>query len=136
MELSIDKKEKIIEFLKNKYNIEFIYLFGSYAKKEAREDSDIDIGIVASEVIENYDLLIIASDLSFVLGKEVQIIDMQKASTVLNMQIFAYGIALYNKNEYFHDEYVMKTYSLYAKLNEEREVVLKNIKKNGSIYGQ
>jgi len=41
--LSLDKiKEQLIPLLK-KYNIQYCYLFGSYARGEAREDSDIDL---------------------------------------------------------------------------------------------
>lgn len=136
MELTMDTKNKIVEFLKNKYEVEFIYLFGSYAKNEGREDSDVDIGIFCNFHIDNYDLFVTASDLSFILKKEVQIIDMKKASTVLNAQIVGYGIVLYQKNEYIHDEFAMKTFSSYAKLNEERKVILDSIKETGSIYGK
>jgi len=40
--------KKIAERLKEKYRAERVILFGSYAKGEATEDSDVDILVIAS----------------------------------------------------------------------------------------
>jgi len=47
-----------IDFLINdkKYEIKKAYLFGSYAKKKQHKDSDIDIAVVLSNVIDIFDL--------------------------------------------------------------------------------
>jgi len=54
-------KEYILEFLKNhkeefrnKYQVEKIGLFGSYARNEAREDSDIDILVEMPSSFDNF----------------------------------------------------------------------------------
>ena len=46
MFLSKDKKKIIVDFIIERFNPKFIYLFGSYASGEAREDSDIDIAYI------------------------------------------------------------------------------------------
>ena len=40
--LTIEKIMKIVKPIALKYNVEAIYLFGSYARGEATEDSDLD----------------------------------------------------------------------------------------------
>lgn len=45
MYLSATTKNQIIEFLNNDIKLNLIYIFGSFAKGEGRDDSDIDISI-------------------------------------------------------------------------------------------
>ena len=54
MAKNIDKIKLIIEkyievVKKNKINVEKVYLFGSYARGTATEDSDIDIAIISND---------------------------------------------------------------------------------------
>ncbi|MCF8234325.1 MAG: nucleotidyltransferase domain-containing protein [Bacteroidales bacterium] len=50
----IKKVQKYILLLKNHFNIEQVFLFGSYAKNNYHEDSDIDVAIVVEEVKGDY----------------------------------------------------------------------------------
>ncbi len=43
--LNIDSIRKIIAPICKQYNIERVYLFGSYARNEAKEDSDVDLRV-------------------------------------------------------------------------------------------
>lgn len=42
------------ELVKQNYSVDKIYLFGSYAKGNAREESDIDVAIVLKEIVDDY----------------------------------------------------------------------------------
>ncbi|WP_341876747.1 nucleotidyltransferase domain-containing protein [Defluviitalea saccharophila] len=57
MYLPEEYKKIIVDFLKKEFNPKFIYLFGSFAKGEGREDSDIDLAIYTDASINSYDLL-------------------------------------------------------------------------------
>jgi len=48
--------KKIQDNLKNIYgsNLQFVYLFGSYARNEANENSDIDIAVVLNGLTNRY----------------------------------------------------------------------------------
>jgi predicted nucleotidyltransferase len=46
----INNIEAFIEEVKKHYKVDFVILFGSFAKGSNREDSDIDIAIVSSDV--------------------------------------------------------------------------------------
>ena len=63
----------IVEYL-GKYNPERIGIFGSYARKEDGEDSDIDILVKFKETISLLDLVKIHRELSNELGKKVDLV--------------------------------------------------------------
>ena len=54
--------EKIVKdyitVLKERYNIIAVYVFGSYAKGNERNDSDIDIAIVSNDFIDRMDAML------------------------------------------------------------------------------
>jgi predicted nucleotidyltransferase len=47
---AIEKVREYKKLLSTKMNVEQVYLFGSYAKENFREDSDIDVAIVVSNL--------------------------------------------------------------------------------------
>lgn len=52
MYLPKEDQSKIVDFLKKEFNPKFIYIFGSFAKGEGRNDSDIDLAIYTDEIID------------------------------------------------------------------------------------
>ena len=95
MYLSETTKNQIKEFLNNNIKLNLIYIFGSFAKGEGRDDSDIDIAIHTFEQIDSYELFIMANELSFLVKKDVQIINLNEASTVFKAQIVGTGEIIY-----------------------------------------
>lgn len=136
MFLSITTKNEIIEFLNKNIKLNLIYIFGSFAKGEGREDSDIDIAIHTFEKIDSYELFIMANELSFLVKRDVQIIDLSEASTVFKAQIVGTGELIYCLDENLRTEFEIRSFKDYVKLNEERQVILESIKKDGKIYGK
>jgi predicted nucleotidyltransferase len=63
----------IVEYLGN-YNPERIGIFGSYARQEDDENSDIDILVSFKETISLLDLARIHRELSNALGKKVDLV--------------------------------------------------------------
>jgi predicted nucleotidyltransferase len=63
----------IIEYLEN-YNPERIGIFGSYAREEVEENSDIDILVRFKDTISLLDLARIHRELSNALGKKVDVV--------------------------------------------------------------
>ena len=75
------EKEKIIEiinaetpFLRNTYHIKKIGLFGSVARGDAREESDIDILVEFEIPIGFFDFIRLETFLSKILGKKVDLV--------------------------------------------------------------
>lgn len=135
MYLSKEDKNKIVGFLKQEFNPKFIYLFGSFAKGEGRNDSDIDLAIYTNEIIDSYSLFIAAGNLSFEVKRDVQIVHLKDISTVFAAQIVGTKDVLYCEDEYLMANYNIRAFKEYAKLNEERKIILDAIERDGRIYG-
>ncbi|MGM0410836.1 MAG: type VII toxin-antitoxin system MntA family adenylyltransferase antitoxin [Bacillota bacterium] len=121
--LSNEEKNIIIDFLTEKLTPELIYIFGSYAKNSERDNSDIDIAILSEREIDEYKLFLLAQKLADKLKKEVDLVDIKKASTVFKAQIIQ-GKLIFNKDNYKKMNFELKTFREYAKLNEERKEIL------------
>lgn len=136
MILSKDVIKKINNHLIEKINPYLIYIFGSAAKKSLREDSDIDIAFFSDEEFTDYEIFMFAQELADIVKKEIDLIDLKKASTVLKAQIIGTGEKIYCIDENRRMYFEMRSLKEYALLNEEREIILKNIEKRGSVYGK
>ena len=74
MILSIDEIRDKIRPICEQYKIEKVWLFGSYARGEAREDSDVDLHMKAPKGIGLFGLSGIYADLEEALVKEIDLI--------------------------------------------------------------
>lgn len=76
MVYSLGELRKIIELIADKYAISTVYLFGSYARGEATDSSDVDILIdrEGSAVRGLFDLGALHSDLAEALLKPVDLV--------------------------------------------------------------
>ena len=69
--------EKITEKIKpiaKKYNLTYVWIFGSYAKKKQNKNSDIDILVKTEDVAEGFKLVEVKFALEEVLEKSVDIV--------------------------------------------------------------
>jgi len=73
---SIEELKQKIEPIARKYDIPAVYIFGSYARNEATENSDIDLLInrVGSKIVSLFDLGALYNDLNEGLGKGLDLI--------------------------------------------------------------
>lgn len=76
MVYSIEEIKKRIEPVASKYQLRAVYLFGSYARGEATEGSDVDILIdrTDSTIKGMFDLGGLYSDLCDSVGKEIDLV--------------------------------------------------------------
>ncbi|AJO21272.1 nucleotidyltransferase domain-containing protein [Weizmannia coagulans] len=75
-------------------------MFGSYAKGYARPDSNVDIAFYKEGgMMTPYECFLYAQELADRLNKDVDLIDLNDASTVFQAQFFATGIGMDIKNE-------------------------------------
>jgi len=105
-----------------------IYIFGSTVKDRGREDSDIDIAILTDRQIDEYELFILSQKLADVLKREVDLVDLRKASSVFKVQIIKTGKLIYNSDNLRKMYFQMRAMRDYALLNEERMEIINKIK--------
>ena len=112
-----------------------MYQFGSRARGELRPTSDIDLAVLARKPISAAQLFEIAQDLASRIRCDVDLLDLRAASTVMRMQIISTGQRLETRDGQAAAKFEMYAYADYARLNEERKELLKDITKRGHVYG-
>lgn len=132
--------EKIKEDIKSvfigKYDIECIVIFGSYVRESQTPQSDIDIAIKIKGGITKKELNDISKQLEEIIKKEVDLIDLDNANSILKYEILYSGMPIYIKNEYYYDLYVIDACNEFLEVNEDRESIINRIIAGGDIYGK
>ncbi len=99
--LNKDQITKITNFARSHPEISAIYLFGSHAFGYQRSKSDIDLGIVFLNNVDGFTRINMETELSNLLKKDVDLIDMKKSSPFLRHQIYKYGKLIYHDGSDF-----------------------------------
>jgi uncharacterized protein len=126
--------QTIVQFLVKKINPYVIYLFGSEAQQQARQDSDIDLAFLSERTLSHYERFMIAGELASILNCDVDLVDLKEATTVFQAQVVGKGKVLYCADDDKKAQFEMKVFKEYAKLNEERAEILERIRKRGAVY--
>lgn len=79
MTFSIDELKQKITPIAQKYDLRAVYLFGSYARNEATDQSDVDILIdrAGSKIKGMFDMGALYEELSASVGKQIDLVTMQ-----------------------------------------------------------
>ena len=136
MQLDNSTRQLIVDSIRCELTgVSIIYLFGSYAKGEADETSDIDLAVLGNGPYGNVQLWDLAQRLSGLCGHDFDLVDLRQATTVMRIQIVAAGVHLYDDHDPDSVLFEDFVYSDYARLNEERREILEDIAARGRIHG-
>lgn len=96
---NIEDIKKIVKPIFDKYNVNHVLLFGSYARNEASLVSDIDLCIVDPK-IRSIKLFSLKGDLQRVLSKDIDIFQLSSIETdsPIYKNIFKDGVLIYDKD--------------------------------------
>jgi predicted nucleotidyltransferase len=95
MALTLPALDLIVAALRSGPPVRLAILFGSTARGTQRIDSDIDIGIVPKDPeLPLNEELTLQTELSRVSGRQVDLVRLDHASTLLRWQVVRYGRAL------------------------------------------
>lgn len=119
---------KILEAL---HEVSAIYVFGSFGTAYETTYSDLDLAVLSTETLDPVDLWHLSQEIAMEIGRDVEIIDMQKASTVFRFQVITTGLRIYCGDIKYCDALETSYLSMYLKLNEERADILGD-KRDGS----
>ena len=106
---------------------ELIYLFGSHANGQVRQDSDYDLAVLLPEHLNNIERWELAQQLAGKFGKDVDLIDLRQASPVLRMQIIDQG-RLISGDKNTATAFEMQSFSMYGNLQENRAAIISDFK--------
>jgi predicted nucleotidyltransferase len=124
--------------LKHHPTVQAIYLFGSYATEDERDDSDVDIALLLrpeeSKMVGSLCQSPLHLELERLLNRNVDLINLRNVSTVLQKEVIFAERRIYDGDMYAADEFEMLTMSLYQKLNEERAGILQDAIRGGRLH--
>ncbi|MCD9022928.1 type VII toxin-antitoxin system MntA family adenylyltransferase antitoxin [Cohnella silvisoli] len=132
-QLSEEQTQTICNFLSLQLNADTVILFGSAAKEQLRNDSDIDLAFISDITFNAYDIFMAAQHLAGIIHREVDLIDFRQASTVFQAQIVGSGIVILDKKPLMRQYSFMRSFKAYAMLNEERDVIMQSYRVNGGV---
>lgn len=109
LSLTEDQINLLKEFLNKDANVEFAFVFGSYAKGMQKKESDLDVAIYFENPPEGVEFLSYINRLSELVGEEVDIAVLNRASAFLRHQVMKYGSPLIIKNHLTYIRFREKT---------------------------
>lgn len=113
-----------------------VYLFGSRATAAAGPASDVDLAVLAPDPIAPERLVRAREVLAERLRRDVDLVDLRCASTVMRAQVVSTARLLRDADPPFRERFETTVYSAYARLNEERRDILRRIRDEGRIHGR
>lgn len=102
-----------------------LYLFGSQANGTSNTQSDIDLAVLLPEKLDPVQRFECQEQLAIHLGKDVDLVDLLSASTVLQHQVIHHGKLLWGA-EAEQCQFEMQVMSMHQHLNDERAEILKD----------
>ena len=78
--LPLEEIERIVKGLLQKYHAQYALLFGSYARGEAKPESDIDIVIVGGERFPARNIFALAEELRELTGRDADVFELREVN--------------------------------------------------------
>src|SRR5262245_34139697 len=112
-----------------------VYVFGSRASRQPHSRSDVDVAFLSRSPLDPVARWQLQEQIAAVLGIQVDLVDLRRASTVLRKEVVATGELVWDGAPLERARFEMCVLSSYARLNEERAGILEDIRRRGTIYG-
>ena len=104
-----------------------ILLYGSRARGNHRPDSDYDVAFLCDHNIPADETWLLAQDIAATINRDVDLIDLWQAATVLRKEVVEVGHWLYQRDRGQCAEFATHALSQYQQLNFERREILSAI---------
>lgn len=105
-------KSKLQDYFAHQDSIDAVILYGSFAKGNFNEYSDIDLVVHSKESLDFDSLATMQVELSLLCGREIDISDLSKAEGVFLHQVMTTGERIKFDHAVFH-KYLMKALYFY-----------------------
>jgi len=140
--MKLDKQisEKIKDYFTKKPEVVVVYLYGSYARGAACEDSDVDLGILMTPCLEvkgfGIPQVVFAQDLTENIGKKVEVQDLEACRVDFAHRVISEGKLIYSNDETKRinfEEAVLRNYFSLKPFLDEYYSSLSEIAKKGEL---
>lgn len=115
-------------------NLAAIYLFGSAVDGSLRADSDIDLAIYAGQRIDRHEVLRLQESVAKALGRDVDLVDLVAASTILQVQAIGEGQLVDVLNPDAAAQFELRVLRDYQELKARRAELEADVVERGRVY--
>lgn len=127
--MTADFRKQIVALCKRHIpDMRLLYLFGSHASEQANKSSDVDLAIIRTKKMLAVTRWDIQQALAIELNKNIDLVDLLTASTVMQNEIINKGVCLYDESSY-QTNFEIQVMSMYQHLNEERSELLSEFRR-------
>lgn len=96
--MAVFDAEQVASYLDKRFGLDTLWVFGSEAAGNARADSDVDLGGLFQRTPTSSELLDARLHLGAQVGREVDLVDLDRASPILVIQVLRHGRLLSDRN--------------------------------------
>lgn len=111
-----------------------VYLFGSHASGVARADSDVDVAFYAGRALPRERVLALSLDLAQLLRRDVDLVDLAVAPTILQMQAIGEGELIAAPDPYAAASFEVRVMRDYQELKQRRAGIEADIVARGRVH--
>jgi uncharacterized protein len=130
-------RQTIVALLRDRFpELVLIVLFGSEARGDATLESDLDVAVLGGRPLPRPRVAQARSDLEVATGRDVHLVDLRTADTVLQHQVMQTGETLYTSGGRGVEGFLDFVLRDYVRLNEARAGILDDIRSRGRIHGR
>jgi predicted nucleotidyltransferase len=105
--------QRTVDFLEERFGLDTLWLFGSEAQGRTRPDSDVDLAALFRRRPTALEVFEAQADLEEILSREVDLVDLDRVSPILGMQVLKHGRLLLDRNPERRHAFFSRTISMY-----------------------
>ncbi len=129
------KKEALLHYIQQEQpDLLAVYAFGSQISGTANHNSDLDLAVLVEGYADPLQLWDLSNDLANIAGCPVDLVDLRRATTVIQYQIITTGQRWWQQDAQAA-LYETAILSDKTELDSARAPLLKDIYQSGRIYG-
>jgi predicted nucleotidyltransferase len=113
-----------------------MYRFGSSVDGTTHRESDTDVAVLARTRLRHTDRFDLQERLAAGLGRDVDLVDLAATTPMLAIQVVARGCLRFDGDADARGRFEDRTFSAYARLNDERRGILERVRSEGTVYGR
>lgn len=114
--MTSEQIQQATAYLEERFGLDALWLFGSEARGAATSESDLDLGALFSVRPAPEEVLDAAAELAARLGREVDLVDLDRGSPILAMQVLRHGRLMVDRNPRHRHAFFSRTVSMYEDL--------------------
>ncbi len=89
---------ELLDLLDQRLGVDCLWVYGSVAAGRARSDSDLDVAVLARKRLSAAKLADLRADAEALLGRAVDLVDLDQASPILAFQVLKHGCLVVDRD--------------------------------------